>query len=137
MTDRETIERRGQRFVLVPESNYQEMMDALDELAAIVAYDRVKAKDDELIPGEVADRLLEGENAIRVFRQHRGMTQQALAEAVGISTPYLSQLESGIRQPSLASLLALAEALRVDLELLAPPKAYSPQRKTGRRATHT
>jgi ribosome-binding protein aMBF1 (putative translation factor) len=62
-------------------------------------FDQVKAAiergEEELIPAEVVDALLEGENPIRVWRQHRGLTQQQLADMAEISAPYLSQIESG------------------------------------------
>ena len=32
----------------------------------------------EFFPIEVADRLLAGEKAVRVYREHRGMTQKQL-----------------------------------------------------------
>ena len=38
-------------------------------------YDRAKAEEGESFPIEVADRLLAGENPIRVYRNHRRMTQ--------------------------------------------------------------
>ena len=44
--------------------------------AAIVAYDAVKARiargEEEIFPAEVANRIIDGENKIRVLREHRG-----------------------------------------------------------------
>ncbi len=60
---------------------------------------------------DVADRLLAGENAVRVYRDHRGMTQKQLAEAAGINAIYLSQIERGRRTGSARTLVAIAEAL--------------------------
>jgi hypothetical protein len=48
MTD--TIERGGRRFVLVPEKTYARMVEDLDMLADIKAYDRAKAKPQEFVP---------------------------------------------------------------------------------------
>lgn len=121
MTDRETILRDGHRFVLVSEEAYARMLDELDELAAIRLYDDAKAAPEELVPAKIVDRLLAGESPVKVWREHRGMTQQALAEAARISKPYLSQLEHGLRQASVAVLRALAAALALDLDDLTPP----------------
>ncbi|HLJ63843.1 MAG TPA: helix-turn-helix transcriptional regulator [Stellaceae bacterium] len=121
MPKRERIERDGCRFVLVPEADYERMIDALDDYTAICEYHDAKAKNEELIPDEFVGRLLDGENRIRVWREYRGMTQQALAQAAGLGEPYLSQLEDGREEPSPATLEALAAALRLDLyDLLVP-----------------
>ena len=120
MTERIVIERDGKRFVLVPEETYDRMIDDLDDLDDIRAYDRAKSEPQEWVPAEVVDRLLADENRLKVWREHRGLTQQALADRAGISKPYLSQLEAGKRQPSLAVLRALAAALGVEIEDIAP-----------------
>jgi transcriptional regulator with XRE-family HTH domain len=64
-----------------------------------------------LIPSEVTYALLDGANPVRVWREHRGLTQQQLAQAAGISVPYLSQIESGKRAGSTDVLAALARGL--------------------------
>jgi DNA-binding XRE family transcriptional regulator len=87
--------------------------DAEDDIRA---YDRAKAKPQEFIPAEFAHRILDGESAIRVYREYRKMTQDALAARAGISKPYLSQLENGLRTPSVAVARKLAKCLRVDLD---------------------
>ena len=46
------------------------------------------------------------------------MTQDALAEATGISKPYLSQIETGQRGGTAELLKKLADALNVPLDLL-------------------
>lgn len=50
---------------------------------------------------------------LREQRGHVGMSQRALARAAGISSAYLSQLENGLKQPSLDVLDRLAEELGV------------------------
>ena len=57
-----------------------------------------------------------GENAIRVYRDHRGMTQKQLAGAAGINPIYLSQIERGRRTGSTRTLAAIAGVLGVDLD---------------------
>jgi len=111
-----TIERQGRRYVLVPENAFRRLQDKLDELDDIRAYDRARAKSQEFIPAEFAHRILDGESAIRVYREYRKMTQDTLAAKAGISNPYLSQLENGLRTPSVATARKLAKCLRVDLD---------------------
>jgi len=89
-------------------------------LQDIQDYDSAKAAiesgADELIPGEVVHAILDGENAIRVWREYLGLSQQETARIAEISAPYLSQLETGRRKGSLDVLSALARALNVSLE---------------------
>ena len=76
-------------------------------------YDRADVEGGESFPAEVVDRLLAGQNPIRVYRDHRGMTQGALAAAAGIHPVYLSQIETGKRTGSAKTLAVIAESLGV------------------------
>lgn len=79
-------------------------------------YDRAGVEGGESFPAEVVDRLLAGQNPIRVYRDHRGMTQGALAAAAGLHPVYLSQIETGKRTGSAKTLAAIAEALGVAVD---------------------
>jgi transcriptional regulator with XRE-family HTH domain len=48
---------------------------------------------------------------IREMRQKRGLSQQALAERVGIPQTHVSAMELGIQLPNLLTVLRLAVAL--------------------------
>lgn len=65
---------------------------------------------------------------IKEFRQARGMTQQALADAVHVTKGAVSQWENGLRVPEVSTLLALADVFGVSLDTLVgrqPPEAVS------------
>ncbi len=51
--------------------------------------------------------------ALAQERSRRGLTQEQLAERIDSGNVYISLLESGRRQPSLNTLLLLAEALEI------------------------
>jgi len=53
---------------------------------------------------------------LRGRREAASLTQTALAEQSGLHTTFVSLLERGERQPSLATLFALAKALDVEPE---------------------
>ena len=53
--------------------------------------------------------------AIRSLRLELGMSQEELAEASGTHRTYVSQLERGIRNPTVTVLARLAIALKVEL----------------------
>jgi transcriptional regulator with XRE-family HTH domain len=61
---------------------------------------------------------LDGEQPIKVWREHRGLTQDALAEKAGISKAYLCQIENRKRVGALKTLKALAAALAVSMNEL-------------------
>ncbi len=114
------IEKDGNpEWVVVPYKAYRQLLEDAEMLQDVRDYDAAMqaiAEGEELVPGEVVDALLDGENAIRVWRAYRGMTQQQLAKVAEISVPYLSQLESGKRGGSPGVLGAIARALDLTLD---------------------
>jgi DNA-binding XRE family transcriptional regulator len=72
------------------------------------------------LPKEILEKLTVGkDSAIKVVRKYRGMTQGDLAEAAGISRPYLTEIETGRKDGSIRALKSIAGALDVSLEILA------------------
>jgi len=51
---------------------------------------------------------------IRSLRRGREQTQEQVAERVGLTVNYVSRIERGLENPTLETLLKLAEALRVE-----------------------
>lgn len=107
------------RLAVVPLAEWERLIERLEDAEDALAVRRWRANPGETVPADVANRLLDGENKIKVWRTHRGITQQALADACSVSKPYISQLEAGSRLASQAVLRKLAGALRVDLDDLA------------------
>lgn len=81
-------------------------------------FDRAMAEDEESFPVTVAERLLAGENPVRVYREHRGLSQNQLAATANVSTAELLKIEAGGRAHSTGTLAAIAKALRIDLDAL-------------------
>ena len=71
---------------------------------------------EEAIPAEVVKRLVEGESPVKVWREHRRLTQEDLGEQVGLSGSYLCQIESGKRDGTVRVYVALARVLGVDVD---------------------
>ena len=67
---------------------------------------------------ERQDRLIDLGAFIRSQRELARMSVRKLADVAGVSNPYLSQIERGIRRPSADILQQLAEALRLNVESL-------------------
>jgi transcriptional regulator with XRE-family HTH domain len=55
---------------------------------------------------------------IRAQRETAQVSVRQLAERAGVSNPYLSQVERGLRKPSADVLSQIAKALRVSAEVL-------------------
>ena len=55
---------------------------------------------------------------IRAQRENAQVSVRQLAERSGVSNPYLSQVERGLRKPSADVLTQIAKALRVSAEVL-------------------
>jgi transcriptional regulator with XRE-family HTH domain len=66
----------------------------------------------------VVNRLLDGENPVKVWREYRRLTQGQLAEQTGVTVAHISQIENGKRECSVKLLRALARVLAVDADLL-------------------
>ena len=120
------IERNGKpEWAVIPYKEYLELVEQAEMLQDIRDYDEIKTGISngsiELIPDEVIHAILDGENPIRVWREYRGFNQQELSEKIGISVPYLSQLEHGRRKGSVRVMSDIANALGVGLEVLVIP----------------
>lgn len=73
-----------------------------------------------LLPKDIVDRLAEGENPVRVLRQWRDITQLHLSFKTGISQSHISDIENGRRIGTPATLRAIADVLKVPVDLLVP-----------------
>ena len=115
------IEREGKpEWAILPYEDFLELVEQAEMLQDISDYDQlikaVTEGKEELVPAELADALLEGKNPIKGWREYRRLSQKQLAEAAGISIPFLSQLESGKRKASAKIMLRLAKVLQVMLD---------------------
>ncbi|HEY3241676.1 MAG TPA: helix-turn-helix transcriptional regulator [Acidimicrobiia bacterium] len=63
-------------------------------------------------------RMRELGDFIRDQRRTARLSLRKLSELAGISNPYLSQIERGLRKPSAEILQAIAKALRISAETL-------------------
>jgi DNA-binding XRE family transcriptional regulator len=107
---------KGETLVVLPLDEYEDLIDVADIAAADEVRRNIAAGTDELVPAEVVDRLFSGENPIRVWRQFRNISAHDLAREIGISSAYLSEIETGRKEGSLSVMKRIAKALSVDLD---------------------
>lgn len=135
MTRVQVIERDGKpSFYVVPAEIWARVRELIEDAEDAADFERAKAEDDGFaIPlAVVKATALDGTHPLRAWREHRGLTVQALADAAGLSRAYLSQIEGGHRKGTAAALRKLARALDVPTDALivedAAPTAAARQR---------
>ncbi|WP_028491799.1 helix-turn-helix transcriptional regulator [Thioalkalivibrio sp. ALE19] len=120
------IERDGKpEYAVVPIDTYERLVASAEKAEDIRTFDRAMVElergEDEVVPEAVAQRLLAGdEHPMRVWREHRGLTQESLATAAGVGKSYISQLEAGRKSGSVDAMRRIAAILEVDIEDLLP-----------------
>jgi DNA-binding XRE family transcriptional regulator len=110
----------GEKMAVLPLGEYERLVAAAEDAADARAFDEAMAAlasgQEELMPSELANRIIEGESPVRVWRVYRGLALRDLARRAGISPGYLSEIERGRKSGSIEAISALAAALglRVD-----------------------
>lgn len=121
----ETLQLLAQAFAELG-SGCAKLAKALDSLAEDAEISADIAEADKVdrsktIPGEVVHALLEdGAKPVQILRKWRGLTQAQLSEAVGIAQASLSELENKPGSGQIETLVKIARALDVGVELLLP-----------------
>jgi DNA-binding XRE family transcriptional regulator len=112
-------EARMGETVTIPREEYERLRalaeDAEDAAAVARFRDRLAAGEEELAPAALVERLL-GASPVRVWREHRGLTQSGLARASGVNRVVVADIEAGRKGGSVRSLKALAAALGVGVD---------------------
>ncbi len=95
------------------EKTLREELEDMDDRRAVAD---AAAGRGTFLPADRVRRILAGASPLRVYREHRGLTLQALADRIGVGKSYLSQIETGKKTGSLEVIRACAAALDVDLD---------------------
>lgn len=113
----------GERLVVMPEAEFEALLDAAEENAdrlAMGEYERrLAGGEEEQVPLAVVDRILGGENLVLVWREHRKLTREDLARRSGVPLNEIAGIEAGRTVGGEAVLAALAGALGLAVEDLA------------------
>ncbi len=108
-TDPQVIKQNGKpAFVVIPWNEYQELINKQIE----------PDESDTWFPHEVVKANVRGDSLIKAWREYLKLTQAELASKAGMKQSALARLESGSITPRKATLVKLAEAMRISVEQL-------------------
>lgn len=118
----QVIEIEGRRVYVVPADIWERVKEMVEDAEDAADLERFDREDDGVrVPlAVVKATALEGKHVLRAWREHRKLSLQQLADAAGVSKPYVSQIESGKRTGTAATMKKLARALGVPVGALLP-----------------
>ena len=102
-------------FVVLPYNEYQAIVEILENHADIKSVKANLADNSERFPLALIEHIAAGENPIKAYREYRQLSQIQLAEQVGVSRQYISQLENGERAGSTKILHKIAKVLSISI----------------------
>ena len=117
------IEKNGKpEWAVIPFKEYEKIQEALENAEDIKDIEEnlkaIQEGTEKTIPGEVTFAILDGTSPIRAWRENKKIKMNALAKKIGISSAYLSQIETGKRNPTIDTLKAIAKELNIEVEML-------------------
>ena len=120
----------GEEIVILPAADYRRLVemaeDARDVRLAEQALAEIAEGNSEFLTHDEVEVFLSAVSPLAFWRKRRGLTQAALARQVGVTQPYLAQIESRKRSGDVDLYRRLAQALKTDLELVLPPETPNP-----------
>lgn len=104
-------------LVTIPRQEYEDLVDARDH--ALAMREVATGAMETLTEAEMG-AYLSAPSPLAFWRRRRGLTQAALAAELGVSQPYLAQIEAGRRTGDVRLYARMAKVLRVRMEDLVP-----------------
>ena len=117
------VEIAGQRMAVLPAEDYERLLELAEDRSDILAAERAEERrnaGEEYVPAELVNRILDGENPLRVWRQYRKLSLKQLAEMSGVGLSYISELERGLKNGPGHVWSKLARALEVSVDDVLP-----------------
>lgn len=106
--------------ITIDKTEYNRLVDlsehALDAVAIHAFKTKLVAGEEELIPAVFANRMIDGESPLQVYRDYRGLTQTALAKSSGVNRVQIADIEAGRNKGSVTTLQKLSTALGVMID---------------------
>lgn len=116
-----------EKTVTLRRIDYKALLAAAENNADLSAIERHRSEEKRIgwdaakmgyLTRAETDRLLDGGNPIRVWREKRGLTQRALADAAQMAVSYLAEIEGGKKPGSRDAVSRLSQILEVPMDQL-------------------
>ncbi len=117
------VEVGGQKIAMLPAADYDQLVDMAENNADVLAAEKAESRrldGEEYVPFSLIESVVNGENALRVWRNYRGMTIEKLAAIAGTRKAMVSDMENGKAYGKPALWRALADALDVTVDDILP-----------------
>ena len=111
----------GEELALLPRAEFEVLKAAAERVEAFEHANAVAEYREGKLPGlspEEALAFAEAASPLAFWRKRAGLTQGALAEKVGVTQNYLSEVEAGKRAGPVSLWLKLSATLGVPVETL-------------------
>lgn len=110
----------GERMVMLPEAEFDALIDELDDARDLAEAQTIQARvqsgEERVIPSEVVMHFVDGDNPIRAWREYRGMSITAVAGEAKMLEDELAEIETDQQSPTVEQLKAIAKALSVRMD---------------------
>jgi DNA-binding XRE family transcriptional regulator len=110
----------SEEMVLLSVAEYERLIEAAEDLrdSGIAERSRreIEAGAEELLTHAEVKEMLAARTPLAFWRKKRGMTQAALAKDTGVAQGFLSEIESGQKPGTAATLKKIADALRITVD---------------------
>ncbi len=107
----------GEELVVLPRAEYERLArlaaEAEEDAADVAIYDARKARKSPALPAEVTMAILKGDSRLKALRLWRDVGQVRLANDIGTSQGFISDIESGRRALTDDVRRRIAKALEV------------------------
>jgi DNA-binding XRE family transcriptional regulator len=115
--------------VTLRRADFEALLEAVEDADDVRALHAAEAREMEIgkeaaranhLPAEAVKRLMAGEHPVRIWREHRGLSQEDLASRARIARSYLAEIEGRKKRGSLEVYRKLASALSLTVDDLLP-----------------
>lgn len=117
------VEVEGRRMAILPAEDYERLLEEAEErqeFADAKFAEYARSEGAEYLPADMVNRIIDGESALRVWRQYRGLSATELAKSVGVVPSHITHLENGTRGGKPLLWRSIANSLNVDVDDILP-----------------
>ena len=108
--------RRGRKLDEKTLAKLLDRVDGLEDQMALIQAELKPVPRADVLPMALAERILDGEPPLRIWREQRKLSLQKLGSLTGIGVGYLGDIDAGKKPGSATALKKCARALGVRME---------------------